>query len=465
MQRLAVSWIFLVGYLALQLGLTLWVSRSIASENDFFVGGRTLKTGFVAFSMFASWFGAETCLGASGAIYESGLAGGRADPFGYSLCLLFMGLFLAVPLWRGGYMTLGDLFRARYGVAIERLVVFVLVPSSLIWAAAEVRAFGQVLGGVMGLKVTLAIYISAIFVVAYTSFGGMLGDVYTDVIQGTILASGLFILLVLGVSDLGGPVQALAQVEPQRWNLLHHDETAWQQLDRFSVPILGSLVAQELIARVAACNAATTARRASFWACGIYLIVGSSPVVLGLLGPTLAPHLQDPEQLLPTLASRLLPRFGYALFACALNSAILSTINSILLAAAALISHNLIVPAFKLQGERAKVVCARLMVVASGGFALIVALGADGIYGLVEMASGFGTAGVLVTTLAGLFLPFGGPKAAAAGLLVGAVSTPLAEYGFDLPAPFLTAIGFAAAAYVIVALVERAPARVVAAEG
>jgi SSS family transporter len=448
---------FLLVYLALQLGLGLWLSRGIKSEGDFFVGGRKLGTALVAFSMFATWFGAETCLGSSGAIYESGLSGARADPLGYSLCLLFLGVFLAVPLWRGGYMTLADLYRARYGVGIERLAVLVLVPSSIIWAAAQIRAFGQVVSATMDVEVTLAIYCAAAFVIAYTFFGGLLGDVYTDLIQGIILSLSLVVMLVVGISALGGPADAITGIESQRWSLLEASENPWQQIDRWSIPIMGSLVAQELIARVAASKSAQTARNASFWACALYLFVGSSPVVLGLLGPHLVPNLDDPESLLPTLASRLLPSFWYAVFSCALISAILSTIDSVLLACSALLSHNVAAPLFNVKSERGRLHWARGFVVASGIIALVIALYAESIYDLVETASAFGTAGVLVTTFIALYLPRGGREAAAAALIAGLITTPIAEYLLELSAPFLTSIAMAGLSYALVAVLRPQP--------
>lgn len=71
------------------------MSRSIRSEEDYFLGGRRLGGLLVSFSLFATWFGAETCIGSSAAVYERGLAGSRTDPFGYSAWLLLLGLLRA----------------------------------------------------------------------------------------------------------------------------------------------------------------------------------------------------------------------------------------------------------------------------------------------------------------------------------------------------------------------------------
>ncbi len=97
-----------------------------------------------SFSIFATWFGAETVVGAAGSIYSDGLSGGSADPFGYGLCLVVLGVVVAAPLWRRQYTTFGDLFRERYSPGVERLAVLLMVPTSVLWAAAQIRAFGQV---------------------------------------------------------------------------------------------------------------------------------------------------------------------------------------------------------------------------------------------------------------------------------------------------------------------------------
>ena len=82
-------------YLLVQFALGIAVSRRIATESDYVLAGRKLGVGLAAFSIFATWFGAETVVGAAGAIYSDGLSGGSADPFGYGLCLVVLGLAIA----------------------------------------------------------------------------------------------------------------------------------------------------------------------------------------------------------------------------------------------------------------------------------------------------------------------------------------------------------------------------------
>lgn len=452
------EWVAVLIYLLLQLALGAWVSKRISSETDYFLAGRSLGFGLASFSIFATWFGAETCMGSSAAIFEEGLAGSRADPFGYSLCLFFMGLFLARQLWKRQITTLADLYRSRFGVNIERLAVMILVPSSLIWAAAQIRAFGQLVSVVTPFNVEVGVMLAAAFVVAYTFLGGLLGDVITDFVQGIVLIVGLLLVLGAAFFELGGFGSAISAVDTSRLSFTVEGESLLARMDSWMIPILGSLVAQELLSRVLACRSSRVAWQSSFAACSIYLTVGLIPVVLGLLGPQFALDLQDSEQFLPVLARSLLPEILYIVFIGALISAILSTVDSTLLTISALISHNLFGSFVKNQNEAQKVKMARLFVVISGIAGFVLAFYAEGIYALVEMASSFGTAGVLVITLLGLYTKWGNSLAAGMALISGLVSTPLYEYVLELEAPFMSSILTSLLTYVLAAsLLEKVP--------
>ena len=162
----------ILAYVGLQLLVGMWVSRRVMTEDDYIVGGRRLGYLLATFTIFATWFGAETCIGAAGAIYTDGLTGASADPFGYTLCILFMGLFFAVRIWKLRLTTIADLFRRRYSPGVERFVVILMVPTSLLWGAAQIRAFGQVLSASSDLAVTFTITIAAGVVIVYTMSAG-----------------------------------------------------------------------------------------------------------------------------------------------------------------------------------------------------------------------------------------------------------------------------------------------------
>jgi Na+/proline symporter len=443
-------------YLILQLGIGIWVSRRIRTESDYILAGRNLGYGLLTFSIFATWFGAETIVGSAGRAYRDGVSLGSAEPFGYALCLFLMGLVFARPLWQRKLTTLADLYRERYSVAAERLAAVILIPSSILWAAAQIRGFSYVIStATTNLNPELAIGIAAAFTIGYATFGGLLVDAINDVMQGIILALGLGILFVAVVAHAGG-LGALADAvaDAARVHVVPRGESALTLLERWAIPIGGSVIATELVGRVIAARSSTIAQRSSYFAGTLYLGVGILPVLIGLLGPQIAPSLADAEQLLPFIARDILPIGFYAIFAGALIAAILSTVDSTLLVSSALLSHNLVVPLLGIAEERHKVLVARAGVVLFGIIAYVLALRATGVFTLVEQASAFGSAGALVTVSFGLFTDWGGARTAIATLAAGMIVYLTASLG-GAELPFLMSLGASLLCYVVGASLER----------
>lgn len=441
-------------YVLLQLGIGLWVARRVRSQEDYLLAGRSLGLGVASFTIFATWFGAETCVGAAGQIYQHGLTGGGAEPFGYALCLLLMGAVFAAALWRRGLVTVADLMRQRFGVGAERFTALLMVPTSLMWAGAQIRAFGQVLASTAGIDPEVAIAAAAGIVMLYTVSGGLLADVITDLIQGIALIVGLGLLLVAVLTHLGGVEAAIAAIDPARLAFGTSSPAPLALLDSWAIPVCGSLVAQELVSRVLACRSASVARRATLVGGLIYLVVGTIPAFIGLVGARLVPDLAQPEQLLGEVARLHLGAVAHVAFVGALISAILSTVDSALLAAASLTSQNLVLPLRPGLSDAAKLRAARLCVLAFSVLAFLLARSADHVHELVESASAFGTSGLFVVFVLGISTRLGGPYSALAALGVGLLSWLAGKYTLAWTAPFLSSMAAAALAFAVVAVLE-----------
>lgn len=446
-------------YIVVQLAIGAIVSRRIATEEDYLVAGRRLGPWLATASIFATWFGAETCVGAAGRAYEEGLSANTADPFGYALCLILMGALFAVPLWKRKLTTIADLFRVRYSAGVERLAAILLIPTSVMWAAAQIHAFGQVLSSASDMQVEAAIGIAAAVVIVYTVSGGLWADAVTDIVQGAALILGLAIMAGAVVAKSGGLGPALDSIDPGKLRPEIGGAPFWQIVEDWSIPVCGSLFAQELIARVSASRSVRVARNATLGAGGIYLAVGLIPVFMGLVGASLLPGLESGEQVLPRLAHEQLGPVIFVLFAGALVSAILSTVDSALLVASSLASHNLLVPLRPGMSERAKVRTARIGVAVFGLCAYWLALRAEGVYETVEQASALGSSGVFVIVVFGLFTRFGGPWAAAAALVVGLLVYLWGEIGGALAHPYITSLAAALGAFLLIGWTERWRAR------
>ena len=443
-------------YVSIQLGIGWWVSRFIKTEKDYLLAGRKLGYALGTFTIFATWFGAESVIGASGAIYSGGLAGGSADPFGFGLCLIVMGIVFAIPLWKRKLTTLADLFRQRYSPGVEKIAVFMMVPSTLMWAAAQIRAFGQVLTASSTLELEVAIAIAATIVIVYTILGGLLAVAYTDLIQGVVLIVGLislFILVLFNTPDIAGVWNS---IDPDRLTLRQPPGTSLlERIDIWVIPLCGSVVAQELVARVIATRSPKVAQRSSIAAGSMYLGFGLIPAFIGLVGLHLVPGLEDTEQIIPIMAQTYMPTVLYVIFAGALVSAILSTVDSALLVASSLVSHNIIVKSKPDMPEFKKVGWARFFVLVFGVLAWIIATNAEGVYNLVVDAAAFGTAGIFTIVVFGLFTKIGEKLSAGATLFTAMTVWLSATYLFELEWAYLLSLVCAILTYLIISVFEK----------
>lgn len=424
-------------WLLLQLAIAMLAARVVRDERDFLVAGRNLGLPLVTLSLFATWFGTETVMGSTAMVAQEGLAGARADPFGYAITLLAMGLLLAWHFRARGYLTLGDFLADRFGRTTEWLGSLIIIPSVVTWAGAQLLAFGAILHVMTGLEITTAIALATLVVVIYTSLGGLLGDVWTDTIQGAVVILGILALFGAAVGSAGGPAELLAAIDPDRLTLVPAGESGWARLELWMIPILGSLVSQVALGRILAARTPAIARNACFCAFAIYLTIGTLPVLVALAAPGLGFAGGTDDSFLPRLAEALLPHWLYLIFMGAMVSAILSTVDSSLLTVSALVSRNVIVPALGEISPVNRLRLQRFVVVIAGLLAWAVAIEGERILALVIFADSIGTAGLVVLVLAGRYSNVGAGRAAIATLGVGMVGPFLAGEVFGVAAPWM----------------------------
>ncbi len=441
-------------YVLAQLAIAAWASRGIASETDYLVAGRRLGVWPVALSLFATWFASETVIATSAEVAENGLAGARVEPFGYGLGIVVLGLFVAGALRRGGHLSIAGFFGARFGPAAEGLAAAAVALSGLIWAAAQLYALATILAASSGLGFAPALAVSTAVVLAYTLLGGLIGDVVTDMVQGVVLVIGLVVLVFAVAAAAGGPGAAVDLIRPESLRLLPEGERPLDQAEIWLIPILGTIVAQEAISRTLGARTEATARRGALLGAGIYFAVGSAPIALGLIGPELGLELGAGDQFLPSVAEALLPPWLYIVFAGALLSAILSSVDSALLAVSASFgtAHARLRPA---APAAQRLAAARGATFAGGLVAAAIALSGEGLRELVLTASSVG--GVLAAPLIlALATRIGGPLAGAAAIAVQALVLACLDWWLGVPGAFLWTVLVGFAAYAVFAGLEAA---------
>ncbi|MCA8890933.1 MAG: hypothetical protein KDA56_03745, partial [Hyphomonas sp.] len=224
--------------------------------------------------------------------------------------------------------------------------------------------------------------------------------------------------------------------EQLQWRLTEEDGTkeSWlSTIDAWMIPIVGSLVAQEAISRFLGAKSASVARMGCYLASGLYLVLGAIPLVIGLLGHAAGFEAESTDSYLPELARQYLSPLMYTVLMGALVSAILSTVDTTLLAVSAIASRNLVERVARNLPEPRKLLFGRSLTLLAGLFAYAIAASGETIKGLVEIASSFGSAGIAVALLIGLHSKFGREMAALGAMVAGALAS---FFGEGMPAWF-----------------------------
>lgn len=391
---LAVS---VVVYLLITLYIGYRASRRIQNADDFAVAGRRLPFFMSTAALFATWFGSETILGASGEFIENGMTGVIEEPIGAALCLLLVGVFFARKIYRSNQITFSDLFKVRFGKRAEQISALVMIPSFFTWIAAQFLALGMIFQLVFGCSLTFGILIGAVLVVFYTALGGMWAVSVTDSIQMSVIIAGLLIVLGLFLSR-ANVMHLFADLPEEHFNLFDFKKlSAWEWLGAWITVGLGSIASQDVFQRVIAAKDERTAIRSSLAAGLLYLIIGFVPLFIGLIGSRLYPELYatHPDNFVSALILYQTPEWIRIIFFGALVSAILSTASGALLAPSTVLAENILKPWVQ---KYSLLTIMRCSVVIMAAISVVLAFNNSSIFELVSLASSFG--------LVSLFLPF-----------------------------------------------------------
>ena len=334
---------FVVVYLLGTLAIGVYAGTRVKTSSDFALAGRSLPLAMIITTTFATWFGSETVLGISAKFVQGGLNSVVEDPFGASMCLIFVGLFFAAKLYRMSLLTIGDFYRKRYGKVVEVLCSTIIILSYLGWVAAQITALGLVFNLVSAnaISVEAGMVIGTLSVLVYVIFGGMLAVAWTDFIQMIVLVVGLTIIAVMAADLAGGADKVFALAQTNDWFKFFPEPKFRDVMFFFAASItimLGSIPQQDVFQRVMSAKDAKTASRGAVIGGVCYLGFAFVPMfivacaVLAMPEQTKELLATDPQKILPTLILTKMPFIAQVIFFGALLSAIKSCASATLLA-------------------------------------------------------------------------------------------------------------------------------------
>lgn len=371
--------LFILGYAIIMILIGVYAARKVKNSEDYVLAGRSLPFYMALATVFATWFGSESILGASSKFAEGGFSNVLEDPFGAGLCLILAGIFFNRKLYRLKFLTIGDYFKNRYNTIIALFLSSVIVVSYFGWVAAQFLALGVVLHTIIPvLTITSWIVIAAIVVSIYTILGGMVSVALHDTVQSAIIIIGLIAILAAVMPLVGGFQGFLSIIPPGHLQIFPHATDSMLAWIVFFTALMtqgfGSVPQQDIYQRAMSARNERESMWASIVGGVLYFTVVMIPIAIATIAGHLYPDiLKDNSQLLiPKLVSEHTSLIIQTLFFGALISAILSTASGALLAPATLLTENIIKPFFREMSDKLRMLIIQVSVaiIALGGIVL-----------------------------------------------------------------------------------------------
>ncbi len=359
----AILWI-LVGYMALNAVIGMWMSHVSAKENaasgfiqNYFAGGRTMGGVVLAMTLIATYTSASSFLGGPGLAASWGLTQSWVAVIQIGTAFLTLGVVgkkLGIISRRIKAVTISDYLKARYkSPAVVILCSIMLVVFFITQMIAQFKGGATLIQTVTGLPYMTALVLFSAIVIIYTSFGGFKAVVITDTIQGFIMACGTFLLLFFVLRAGGGwdSIIEFNNANNPGWDLLGKGEfgkdiAALQPGYLLSYWVLvgvGVLGLPQTAVRSMGFRDTESLHKAMIWGTAVVgiLMIGmhlAGTMALPLIGEE---QLANTDSIIPYVVSRYMPVWAAGLFLAAPLAAVMSTVDSLLILASATILKDL----------------------------------------------------------------------------------------------------------------------------
>ncbi|TDJ09966.1 MAG: sodium/proline symporter [Gammaproteobacteria bacterium] len=342
----------LVAYLLVLIALAIWSRRETESLSGFFLAGKKLPYWVVAFSTNATGESGWLLLGLTGMGYAVGAQAYWVvvgEVIGIALSWTLISRRLKRLSDETDSITLPDVIAARFNDSkhiLRSIAVVIILTMVCAYVTAQMVASGKALSSFVGMDYSSAVIVGAIIIIAYTFVGGYKAVAYTDVVQGVLMLGGLIIVPAVAVSAAGGwqsVTSNLAAQDPgllSMWNITDSGFPGWIALVSFLAIGLPFLGVPQLMVRFMSARDEDELKKARILSVIVILLFDVGAVTAGMAGRALFPGLDDAETIFPLLSTELFPPLITGVMMVVVLSAIMSTVDSLLLLASSAVVRD-----------------------------------------------------------------------------------------------------------------------------
>ncbi|MBR2420773.1 MAG: sodium/proline symporter PutP [Oscillospiraceae bacterium] len=416
--------LFMIG-----IGVYFFLKSKGAGEKGYFLGGREMGPWVSALSAGASDMSAWVLMGLPASIYAAGLgqtwiAIGLA--IGYTVSWLVEAPRLRkYSIAAKDSITIPQYLTNRFlsgSRALQVICAIIFLVAYTIYSASSIKACGTLFNTVIGIDATVAMYIAAGIIIAYTFLGGFSAVCWTDFFQGLLMLGALLIapIFALAIINNQGAAVSMGQLPDNYWKLF----TNWKDVLSGLGWGLGYFGMPHIIIRFMSLRSDKDLRKSAKIGITWTLLILSFSVASGIIGHLLLGEIDDSSVVFITMVRKIFPALISGLLLSAILAAAMSTADSQLLASASAFASDVYKPVIRKDKATDKEMlwAGRIVVLAISVIAVIIASNPNSgtIMGLVENAWGVFGAAFGPAIILSLFWRRFNFAGAVAGILTGA---------------------------------------------
>jgi sodium/proline symporter len=382
-----VAILFLIGILA---------SRRVNSLSDFYLGGKRLGYWAVAFSARATGESGWLLIGLTGMGALSGLSAYWVvvgEVLGVAVSWWFMAKRFKRKSDTYGSITIPDYLESHFKSTKKTLRILsasILSIFVIIYVSSQIDVTGKAFESMMGLDYFTGAIIGFLIVLSYIFIGGFVAAVWSDMFQGILMFLGLVLLPIVvffSMNGTPGVFESLNAIDPALTNVFGTSDDMWMNIATmlgFALIGLGFLGSPQVYVRFMSIRDESEIDKGKWVAIIFTLFTDAAAVTIGILGRVFFTESgQDPqavlgvgaENVLNMLTEQFLPYVLVAIYVAIVLSAIMSTIDSLLVIASSAITRDFYQKIFKPNlGEKEMVKISRWVTLIMSVIALIIAM-------------------------------------------------------------------------------------------
>ena len=336
-------------------------SRRIRNISDYYVGGKKIGFWAVAFSARATGESGWLLIGLTGMGAMAGLSAYwvvLGEVLGVAVSWFLMAKRFKRRSDHYGAITIPDYLESHFksttnklrAVAATILSVFVVI-----YVSTQIDATGIAFESMMGLDYYWGALLGFLIVLVYIFFGGFVAVVWSDLFQGLLMFFGLIVLPIIIWTQMGSDasiIQDLNSIDPKLIHPFGGNESGlmnWFTILGFSMIGLGFLGSPQVYVRFMSIKNEQEINKGRWVAILFTLLTDAAAVTIGVLGRIyFTSEGQDAEAILGVggadvlskVTDQFLPLSLAAIYIAIVLSAIMSTIDSLLVLASSAITRD-----------------------------------------------------------------------------------------------------------------------------